>query len=75
VPVARTYNPSYSGGRDQEDQGSKPTGANSSQKRTGGVVQGVGPDFKSQYHTNTQTQTHRHTDTQTHTHTHTKRYP
>jgi hypothetical protein len=24
VLVAHTYNPSYSGGRDQEDQGSKP---------------------------------------------------
>jgi hypothetical protein len=23
-PVAHTYNPSYSGGRDQEDHGSKP---------------------------------------------------
>jgi hypothetical protein len=29
VPVAHTYNPSYSGSRDQEDQGSKPTQANS----------------------------------------------
>jgi hypothetical protein len=28
--VAHTCNPSYSGGRDQEDPGSKPTGANSS---------------------------------------------
>jgi hypothetical protein len=27
--VAHTYNPSYSGGRDQEDHGSKPTWANS----------------------------------------------
>jgi hypothetical protein len=26
VPVAHTYNPSYSGGRDQEDRGSKPVG-------------------------------------------------
>jgi hypothetical protein len=25
VPVAHTYNPSYSGGRDQEAHGSKPT--------------------------------------------------
>jgi hypothetical protein len=24
VPVAHAYNPSYSGGRDQEDHGSKP---------------------------------------------------
>jgi hypothetical protein len=30
VPVAHTYNPSYSGGRDQEDHGSKPAQANSS---------------------------------------------
>jgi hypothetical protein len=30
VPVAHTCNPSYSGGRDQEDQGSKPAQASSS---------------------------------------------
>jgi hypothetical protein len=30
APVAHAYNPSYSGGRDQEDQGSKPDWANSS---------------------------------------------
>jgi hypothetical protein len=45
-------NPSYSGGRDQKDQGSKPAQANSSrdpilkklsQKRAGGVAQSVGP--------------------------------
>jgi hypothetical protein len=30
LPVAHTYYPSYSGGRDQEDQGSKPAWANSS---------------------------------------------
>jgi hypothetical protein len=29
VPVAHTCNPSYSGGRDQEDHGSKPAHANS----------------------------------------------
>jgi hypothetical protein len=29
--VAHTCNPSYSGGRDQEDHGLKPVGANSSQ--------------------------------------------
>jgi hypothetical protein len=29
APVAHTYNPSYSGGRDQEDWGLKPTQANS----------------------------------------------
>jgi hypothetical protein len=47
VPVAHTCNPSYSGGRDQEDRGSKPTQINSSQdpllkkpftKRAGGVA-------------------------------------
>jgi hypothetical protein len=58
--VAHTYNPSFSGGRDQEDHSSKPTQTNSlqdptwkkntSQKRTGGVAQGVGPEFKLQYH-------------------------
>jgi hypothetical protein len=32
VLVAHTYNPSYSGGRDQEDSGSKPDQANSSGK-------------------------------------------
>jgi hypothetical protein len=31
APVAHTYNPSYSGGRDEEDQGSKPAWANSLQ--------------------------------------------
>jgi hypothetical protein len=42
--------------RDQEDRSSKPAWANSSQdpvskKPTiGGVVQGVGPEFKPQYH-------------------------
>jgi hypothetical protein len=30
APVAHTCNPSYSGGRDQEHQCSKPAGANSS---------------------------------------------
>jgi hypothetical protein len=30
VPVAHTYDPSYSGSRDQEDQGSKPVQANRS---------------------------------------------
>jgi hypothetical protein len=61
VPVAYIYNPSYSGGRDQEDQSSKPAWANSlwdpisknpSQKRAGGVAQGAGPEFKLQYHKN-----------------------
>jgi hypothetical protein len=31
VPVAHAYNPSYSGGRDQEDLSSKPAQENSSQ--------------------------------------------
>jgi hypothetical protein len=30
APVAHTCNPSYSGGRDKEDHGSKPARANSS---------------------------------------------
>jgi hypothetical protein len=57
--VAHTCNASYSGGRDQEDHGLKPTWANScvrllspknpSQKRAGRVVQGIGPEFKHQY--------------------------
>jgi hypothetical protein len=60
VQMARAYNPSYSGGRDQENQGSKSARANSfqsrdfeknpSQKRAGGVAQGIGPEFKPQYH-------------------------
>jgi hypothetical protein len=54
--MALTYNPSYSGGKDQEDRGSKPAWANSSRdpilkkpftkKRAGGVTQGEGPEFK-----------------------------
>jgi hypothetical protein len=52
--VAHAYNPSYSGVRDHS---LKPASQivhetlswkNSSQKRTGGVVQGVGPGFKPQ---------------------------
>jgi hypothetical protein len=61
VLVAHTYNPSYSGGRNQEDHSSKPGQANSSQdsiskntlqKRNGagGVALGEGPEFKPQYH-------------------------
>jgi hypothetical protein len=53
APVAHACNPSYSGGRGLENQGSKSAQANSlqnpSQKRTGGVAQGVGPEFKPQY--------------------------
>jgi hypothetical protein len=53
--VGHTCNPSYSGGRDQEDHGSKTVWANSSrdpvsnnpsQERAGGVAQGVGPEIK-----------------------------
>jgi hypothetical protein len=56
VLLAQACNPSYLGGRDQEDRGLKPALANSSQnpilkknpsqKRAGGVAQGVGPEFK-----------------------------
>jgi hypothetical protein len=50
VPLAHTCNPSYSGGRDEEDNRSKPAQANSSQntisKKTiteyGRVPQGIG---------------------------------
>jgi hypothetical protein len=57
VPVAHAYDPSYLGGRDQEDCGLKPAWANSSQdsisknpsqnkqteqNRAGGVAQGIG---------------------------------
>jgi hypothetical protein len=57
--VAHACNPSYSGGRDQEDHSSKPVQANSlqdpilknlSHKRAGRVAQGLGPEFKPQYH-------------------------
>jgi hypothetical protein len=57
--VAHICNPSYPGGRDQEDRGSRTAGANSlldpSQKRAGGLAQGVGPEFKPQYHKTTTT--------------------
>jgi hypothetical protein len=56
--VVHTCKSSYSGGRDQENCGSKPAWANSlwlSQnkpitKRAGGMAQGAGPEFKLQYH-------------------------
>jgi hypothetical protein len=60
--VAHACNPCYLGGRDQGNSGLKPAWANSLQdsiskkpiththKRTGGVAQGVDPEFKSQYH-------------------------
>jgi hypothetical protein len=58
--VAQACNPSYSGGRNQEDLGSRPAQANSSlrlylkkilhKKSAGGVVQGEeGPEFNPQY--------------------------
>jgi hypothetical protein len=56
--VAHACNPSYSGGRDQEDQSLKPVWANSSwdpiskkpsTKRAGGVAQDIDPEFKTQY--------------------------
>jgi hypothetical protein len=60
VLVAHIYNPSYSEGRDQENCGSKPAWANISarsylkkkpfKKRSAEVAQGVGPEFKPQYH-------------------------
>jgi hypothetical protein len=59
-PVAHAYNPSYSGGRDQEDHGSNLAQAYSSQdptlkkpitqKRAGGSAPGVGPEFKPAYY-------------------------
>jgi hypothetical protein len=58
--MAQACNPTYSGGRDQEDHGSKPAWANSSTRpylkktlhknRVGGVTQGDGSEFKPQYH-------------------------
>jgi hypothetical protein len=61
VPMANACNPSYSRGRDQEDHGTKPAQANSSQdpvtkikknhkKRAGRVAQGTGLDFKHQWY-------------------------
>jgi hypothetical protein len=57
--VAHACNPSYSGGREQEGHDLKPALANSSARpylekpyhknRTGGVAQGEGPEFKTQY--------------------------
>jgi hypothetical protein len=59
VLVAHACNPSYSGGRNQEDCSSKPAWENSLwdpisknplQEGAGGVAQGEGPEFKHQYH-------------------------
>jgi hypothetical protein len=55
--MAHVCNPRYSGGRDQEDSGSKPAWAEFTRSypntlhknRAGGVVQGEGPEFKPQY--------------------------
>jgi hypothetical protein len=56
--VVHACSPSYSGGRDQEDQSSKQAGQivgeiltqiHPSQKRAGRVSQAVGPEFKAQY--------------------------
>jgi hypothetical protein len=57
--VAQTCNPSYSGGRDQEDRSWKSAWANGSQDPilkkpiiknwAGGVAQSEGPEFKAQY--------------------------
>jgi hypothetical protein len=56
--VANACNPSYSGGRNQEDRGSKTAKANSSRdpilknlhkNRAGEVAQGEGPEFKPKY--------------------------
>jgi hypothetical protein len=65
APMTHAYSPNSSGGRDQEDQCSKPFKAspgkqfmrpyfkkNPSQKKRGGpgrVAQGVGPEFRSQF--------------------------
>jgi hypothetical protein len=47
APVAHACNPSYSGGRDQEDRGLKSAWANSSRDPIP-ENQGVGPKFKPQ---------------------------
>jgi hypothetical protein len=53
--MTHTCNPSYSGGKDQEDRSSKPakqivhetlTWKYPSQKKADGVAQGKGPEFK-----------------------------
>jgi hypothetical protein len=54
VSESHACNPSYSGGRDQEDRGLKPAQANCSQKTlhkkgAGGVAPGEGPEFNLQY--------------------------
>jgi hypothetical protein len=47
--MVHDYNPSYSGGRDQEDHGSKPVWKKKNHKnRAGEVARYVGPEFKPQ---------------------------
>jgi hypothetical protein len=50
--VVRTYNSSYSGGKDQEGHGSNAARGKKrpSQKRAGRVAQGIGPEFRLQNH-------------------------
>jgi hypothetical protein len=52
VLVAYACDPTYSGGRNQEDHGSKPAQQDPISKipkRSGGVAQGGSPEFKPQY--------------------------
>jgi hypothetical protein len=58
MPMAHTCNPSYSGGRDQEDRSSKPTQAsilqdpiskNPSENQGWWSGSGEGPEFKPQH--------------------------
>jgi hypothetical protein len=58
APEAHAYNPSYSRGRDEENRSLKPARQKGLQtlswkilhkNRSGGVAQGEGPEFKSQY--------------------------
>jgi hypothetical protein len=47
APVAHTYNPSYLGGRDKEDQGSKPAWADNSQDSISNITRaGLGEWLK-----------------------------
>jgi hypothetical protein len=63
--VDHACNPSYSGGRDQEDHGLKPRQIihdsyleiTLHKKWTGGMAQGEGPEFKPQYHIKKQNKT------------------
>jgi hypothetical protein len=61
MSLAHACNPSYSGGRDQEDHGWKPVLGKQFERpyleknnhKKGLVAQGVGPEFKPQYHKKT----------------------